>query len=112
MPSVLDLEVLNELVDIMGDDMAMLLNSYFADSQTKLDELAKMDWRTEQEAIFRMVHALKGSSRNVGVVGFSDMCEDIESLARASNLTQEDFDLTRLNQLFQVACAELKARYL
>ena len=112
MQSVLNLEVLNELVDIMGDDMAMLLNSYFTDSQNKLDELAKMDWQTEQEPIFRMAHALKGSSRNVGIVGFSDMCEDIESQARANKLTQEDFDLATLNQLFEVACAELKERYL
>lgn len=112
MQSVLDLEVLDELVDIMGDDMAMLLNSYFTDSQNKLDELAKMNWQTEQDAIFRMAHALKGSSRNVGLVGFSDMCENIESHARANQLTQEDFDLTILNQLFEVACTELKQRYL
>ena len=112
MPSVLDLEVLNELVDIMGDDMAMLLNSYFSDSQSKLDELAKMNWKTEQEPIFRMVHALKGSSRNLGVIGFSDMCDHIESQARANQLTSEDFDLTALNQLYEVACAELKQRYL
>lgn len=112
MQSVLNLGVLDELVDIMGDDMAMLLNSYFTDSQNKLDELAKMNWQTEQEAIFRMVHALKGSSRNLGVIGFSDMCDNIESQARANTLTQEDFDLTSLNQLFEVACAELKERYL
>ena len=112
MQSVLDLEVLNELVDIMGDDMAMLLTSYFNDSQSKLDELAKMNWQTEQESIFRMVHALKGSSRNLGVIGFSDMCDDIESQARANKLTQKDFDLITLNQLFEVACAELKERYL
>lgn len=112
MQSVLDMEVLNELVDIMGDDMVMLLNSYFSDSQNKLDELAKMDWQSEQETIFRMTHALKGSSRNVGIVGFSDMCENIESKARINNLSQKDFDLSTLNQLFEVACAELRERYL
>jgi len=112
MQSVLDLEVLNELVEIMGDDMAMLLNSYFSDSQNKLDQLAKMDWQTEQETIFRMAHALKGSSRNLGIVGFSDMCESIESQARANNLSQNDFDLSALNQHFKAACAELRERYL
>lgn len=112
MQSVLDREILNELVDIMGDDMAMLLNSYFADCESKLEELAKMDYRTEQEAIFRVAHALKGSSRNVGVVNFSDSCENIETLARANNLTQNEFDLEKLNELFELACAELKALYL
>ncbi len=112
MHSVLDLEILDELVDIMGDDMGMLLNAYFIDCKSKLDELAKMDWQTEQQAIFRMTHALKGSSRNVGVVGFSNMCESIESLARANNLSQDDFDLIKLKQLFDAACAELTTRYL
>jgi HPt (histidine-containing phosphotransfer) domain-containing protein len=112
MQSVLDVDVLDELVDIMGDDMAMLLDSYFADSHNKLLELAEMDWQTDQETIFRLAHALKGSSRNVGVIGFSDMCENIEVLARANNLAENDFDLKKLTQLFDIASTELKNRYL
>jgi len=112
MGSCLDLEILDELVDIMGDDMGMLLNSYFSDSQTKLAELSQMVIQTDQEKIFRMVHALKGSSRNVGVVVFSDVCEKIEQLARAGNLTENDFDIENLNQLHIQATDELKQRYL
>ncbi len=112
MESCLNLDVLDELVDIMGDDMGMLLESYFADSQSKLEKLAKMDWQSEQEAIFRMAHALKGSSRNVGVIGFSDRCEQIEDLARANSLNEDEFDILALNQLFEQACKELRQRYL
>jgi len=112
MGSCLDLEVLEELVDIMGDDMEMLLNAYFSDSKTKLEELMQMDIQTEQEKIFRMAHALKGSSRNVGVVGFSNVCENIEKLARANNLTEREFDLENLTQLYNQAIEELKQRYL
>lgn len=108
----LNMEVLDELVDIMGDDMGMLLDSYFADSLAKLKSLADMDWNTEQESIFRMAHALKGSSRNVGVVDFSDLCEEIEDMARAGALTEEVFDLQKLDRLFAQASEELKIRYL
>jgi len=112
MGSCLDLDVLEELIDIMGDDMGMLLNSYFSDSQTKLIELAEMNVQTDQEKIFRMAHALKGSSRNVGVIGFSDLCETIEKQARAESLTENDFALDKLNELYNQAIEELKQRYL
>ena len=112
MDRCLNIEVLNELVDIMGDDMGQLLNSYIADSQNKLKSLAKMNLATEQEAIFRMAHSLKGSSRNVGVAQFSNYCEQIELLAREENLTANDFDLAVLNKLFEQAAAQLTERYL
>jgi len=111
MSSCLDLEVLEELVDIMGDDMQMLLESYFADSTAKIDELGQMDLQTEQEKIFRMAHALKGSSRNVGVVDFSNLCEKIEKFARDENLTSEVFDFENLKALHHQATEELKQRY-
>jgi len=112
MENSLDLEILNELVDIMGDDMSMLLNSYMDDSRDKLAQLEKMDLSSDQESIFRMAHSLKGSSRNVGVVEFSNLCEQIELLARAGTLTDSDFEIVKLNQLFEVACQLLTKRYL
>ena len=110
MSSCLNLEVLNELIDIMGDDMAMLINSYIEDTEGKLEQLSAMNLET-QEDIFRMAHSLKGSSRNVGVVDFSDYCEIMENKARQQELTQDDFDMETVINLFNNAKAELLEKY-
>ncbi len=112
METSLNKEILDELVDIMGDDMGMLLNSYFSDSQVKLDELATLDCKTDQQTIFRVAHSLKGSSKNVGVETFAELCEEIEQLARNEKLTEEKFDKKQLNVLFQQCVKELKLNYL
>lgn len=108
MTSCLNMAVLDELIDLMGEEMDMLLTFYIDDSQEKLKLLAKMDLELEQEAIFRMVHSLKGTSRNMGVVDFSNYCEKIESLARTGNLTQVDFQLSEFDHLFEQAVVQLK----
>jgi len=107
----LDLEILTELVDIMGDDMEMLMNSYIEDSETKLELFVKMDLRDGQEDIFRMAHSLKGSSRNVGVKLFADYCELIENKAREGELMEDDFSSDHLYELFNNAKSELLTRF-
>ena len=112
MNSCLNLDILNELVDIMGDDMEMLINSYIEDSEEKLGQLSNMSLETQQEDIFRMAHSLKGSSRNVGVVSFSDYCEVMENKARKGELTQDDFVMNDVISLFNCAKTELLQRYI
>jgi len=108
----LNLELLSELAEIMGDDMKMLIEAYFEDSRPKIASLIDSDVNTEQDAIYKLAHSLKGSSRNVGVVDFSDYCEKIEKLARQGKLTEQDLDANLLNELFQGACTALEEQIL
>jgi histidine phosphotransfer protein HptB len=110
--NILNLNILNELVEIMGDDMTMLINAYIEDSEAKLSSFAELSVDNEQDAIFRMAHSLKGSSRNVGVVAFSDYCEEIEHIAREGRLSEQDLDLDKLNQMFATAKAQLEESFL
>ena len=96
----LDLVLLDELSEVMGDDMAMLVDSYFTDSATKIQSLLKMKLATEQDAIYKLAHNLKGSSRNLGATELADYFAKIEGLARTNNLTGENFVLDRINELF------------
>jgi len=105
-------EVMTELTEIMGDDMAMLVSSFIKDTNEKLSELSTIDLNDHQDRIFRLCHSLKGSSRNVGVAAFSDYCEELELLARQNELTSNHFDLTRLQGLFVEVEKELTSRFL
>ena len=108
----LDLVLLNELSEVMGDDMAMLVDSYFTDSTTKIQSLLNMKLATEQDAICKLAHNLKGSSRNLGATELADYFAKIENLARVDNLTSEDFVLDRINELFQSTRAALSEKFL
>ena len=112
MSTQLDLALLEELSEVMGDDMAMLVDSYFSDSAPKIQSLAAMDLDTEQEAIYQLAHNLKGSSRNLGAVELADYLAEIENLARAGNLTSKDFDVVLINQLFQNTHRALSDKFL
>lgn len=108
---LLDQEVLDELVDIMGDHMSMLITSFMDDSQEKIALLSQMSVETQQQEIFKMAHSIKGSARNVGLRAFADLCEHIESQARAGTLTLEDFDLESVNKLFVASSSLLSEKY-
>ena len=112
MNKVLDQELLNELVDIMGEDMQMLIKSYIDDTREKLVTMNQLQISTQQDDIYRLAHSLKGGSRNVGVVDFADYCEEIERLARNNELTDESFDLSKFDFLFETALAQLSQTYL
>ena len=110
--NVIDVETLNNLTEIMGDDMRMLLDTYIDDCTCKVSEICAMSLETQQDDIFRMAHSLKGSSRNIGVTEFADYCSEAERLARAGELTVNDFDPDSIQLLFNRAVSELKNVYL
>ena len=108
----LDLALLDELSEVMGEDMAMLVDSYFTDSADKIESLLEMKLATEQDAIYKLAHNLKGSSRNLGTSELADYFAKIENLARANNLTDEDFKPERINELFQSTREALSDKFL
>lgn len=112
MKAYIDHNVLAELVEIMGDDMQMLVTSYISDTDEKVAILKAMDVVNESEEMYKLAHSIKGSSRNLGLRGFADYCEFIEKQARNSELTEQEFDRHKLEQLYQDSIKELKERYL
>ncbi len=108
----IDTELLKDLVEIMGDDMKLLINSYLNDTKIKLDELENLDVAAQQNQIYRIAHSLKGSSRNVGAMLFADHCESIENMARSETLSQDDFSIEQLRSLFGAAETELTHLFL
>ncbi|MDQ7050960.1 MAG: Hpt domain-containing protein [Enterobacterales bacterium] len=107
-----DKKMLQDLTEIMGDDMKLLITSYIQDSQNKIAEWASLDIVKQQNEIYRMAHSLKGSSRNVGAMLFADYCEKVETLARQESLTSKDFSIEQLRCLFDAVHTELKQMFL
>jgi len=112
MTTQLDLSLLEELSEVMGDDMAMLVDSYFEDSVPKILSLVEMDLHTQQDAIYKLAHNLKGSSRNLGAIELSDYFAEVENFAKAGKLTSKDFDAVQINKLFENTRQALSDKFL
>ncbi|TQV75345.1 Hpt domain-containing protein [Aliikangiella marina] len=104
MSELLDEQVVNELKDIMGDDLGVLMETFITDSHDKINELESIIYGADNDAIRRLAHSLKGSSKNIGANQLADKCERLEHDARNEKLGDrqayfdaicESFDLTK-----------------
>ena len=112
MSDYLNESLVEELVDIMEEDIGMLYETYIADSQEKIVELAEVFKSDDYEVIRRLAHSIKGSSKNVGADGVADLLETIESDAKAESLSDRNERISEINRVFDLTKQEISQRFL
>lgn len=88
----LDMAALEELQMIMEDDFALLLTTFLADGDIRVNEIKQALLAEDAEAVRRAAHSFKGSSSNVGAYKLSDLCFKMESAGK-DNLLAGTADL-------------------
>ena len=81
---VLDLEVLQELLSMLGGDfssLAEIIDSFLEDAPLLLDELQQYVADSDAPGIRRIAHSLKANGADFGAHTFSDLCAKVEELA-------------------------------
>ena len=96
----------------MEEDIGMLYETYIADSQEKIVELAEVFKSDDYEVIRRLAHSIKGSSKNVGADGVADLLETIESDAKAESLSDRNERISEINRVFDLTKQEISQRFL
>ncbi len=89
----IDLDILNELKEIMGDDFEELISIFISDGQTQIDALRNAISSSETEDVRRIAHTLKGSSANLGINTLSQSCLVLEHKAAEGSLDDANEDL-------------------
>jgi len=82
----LDQQALVTLKDVMEDDFALLINTFFQDSENRLKMLNSLIDSDNQDAIRRAAHSFKGSCSNVGAPLLASLCAVLEKKAVANDL--------------------------
>ena len=101
--SLLDQEIMAELQLIMEDDLPKLINSFKHNSRKLINELSECLVNADQEGFVMRIHSLKGSCRNIGAAKLGDVCQQIETAARADQFNTSLSDLEQLKtELSQV----------
>ena len=81
--SVLDVEVVSELQDIMGQDFQMLVESFQRDGEQRLAALDQAFAQGDANTLRSQAHSFKGSSSNLGTTYVAGLCMDLETLLLA-----------------------------
>ena len=82
----LDYDAINTLKDVMEDDFSLLIDTFVADSQERIEKLNAIIDSNDSDAIRRGAHSFKGSCSNIGAVLLTKLCAELEAKALVGNL--------------------------
>ncbi len=89
MSATIDQVQLNELQELLEEDFAPLIETYFTDSQTRLDLIKQaLDTHNNLQG-FEAVHALKGANANIGATHLTALCLKLQMACKAGTIGQQ-----------------------
>ncbi len=106
--SVVDVALLDELRELLGDGFGPLLEIYVRDSASRLADLETAMAAQDSDAVRRLAHALKGSSANVGALRLTLRCKQLEDAGEAGELDRCQGLLSQVHGEWQTFVAVLK----
>lgn len=104
----IDSQILATLRDVMGDDYALLIDTYLNDSATRIESLAIEVNRGDADAVRRAAHSFKGSSSNIGASRLADYCGVMETMALAGDSAPWSYQLSVIKEEFANVARLLK----
>lgn len=99
----LDMHVVGELREIMGEDFCVLVDTFVSDSAVRLDDLAAALRSGDAEAFRRAAHSLKGSAGNLGAKSLMELCRQLEQIGVEQRLADAPPLMAELHSSYQQA---------
>jgi HPt (histidine-containing phosphotransfer) domain-containing protein len=78
----IDREALSVLREVMEEAYPELLDTFLADSESRLVELRKA---VDAKALSEVAHSFKGSASNMGALRLAELCQELESEAKVKS---------------------------
>jgi signal transduction histidine kinase/CheY-like chemotaxis protein/HPt (histidine-containing phosphotransfer) domain-containing protein len=108
-PVVLDLGIVKDLQEFMGDDYQSLIRIYLEDSPKLLQQIQSALVIQDPVALVNPAHTLKSSSANLGAVGLSKIAAQFEKSAREGKMDIPNQEAKNLLEEFNKAREALTA---
>lgn len=105
----MDRELLAELQEIMGNDFAMLVESWRRDAQARMEAMEEALRSGDAVQLKQIAHSLKGSSGNLGARDVVAVCLELETLADAQDLSGAETMISRLHAAIRATDGALRA---
>ena len=79
---------LNELKEILEDEFPLLVNTYIQDVDQRMAKLRSAIDAADSALVKAEAHALKGSSRNLGVNPLGELFARLEAMGKSGELSE------------------------
>ncbi len=106
--SVLDRQVLDDLIDIMGDEYVDLIDVYLEDTPNCIGQLSEAADADDMDGLIAPAHSLKSTSANSGAIGLSELAKSVEHGAREGTIGDVGQKLKDIQSEFDQVAAELQ----
>jgi HPt (histidine-containing phosphotransfer) domain-containing protein len=107
--AAVDQEVIQDLLEMMGNEFTDLVRVYLEDTPKSIGLLERAAARGDVEGMIAPAHSLKSTSANLGALRLSDMAKRMEHGARSSQLGGEPMLMVaEVSSEFQRVAGELK----
>lgn len=116
--TIIDMQVIQELLDIAGDDdpelLLDLIDMFLEDGPTKVDRIVHGSQGQDLEDVTAAAHALKGSSGNLGAHHLMNLSEALQVAGRAADTDSVKRLVPELEVAYRAvdsALRDLRSRY-
>lgn len=106
---ILDMTTINELTTMLDDGVHELFEEYLHNAAGLLMQLESAAQEGDSEAFRRLLHALKGSSGNLGIANVYRLCKALELEARSDMAGVPPERVKDVEQAFNEAREALRA---
>lgn len=79
-PKQLDLEVIEQLNELLGDNFPLLISTFNQDTKIKLEVISHLIIESDWFELGKSIHNLKGSCLNIGANRAAHLCVQLEEL--------------------------------
>ncbi|MEJ2044282.1 MAG: Hpt domain-containing protein [Reinekea sp.] len=86
----IDLDAVSELKEILEDEFSTLISTYIKDTKQKLDLLSEAVKERNAPEVREVAHSIKGASINIGIVQLSELCQQMETVAKEGAIDEFD----------------------
>jgi len=107
--SVLDLEIIVVLKDVLAGDFPALIDTFLKDAELRVEELKLLCREGKWLEMERPAHTLKGSSANVGAAALAQACGALVNQCREGGVADPAADIALIEGEFQRVALELRA---
>ncbi len=104
----IDTTRLDELKDIMGDELGVLVEAYIESASELVVSAEQAFASADFETLRRAAHSLKGASINIGAEDLSDYCRVLEERCHAGQPSPERTQISTITEEFRSVADALK----
>lgn len=104
----LDVEALAELQDVMEEEFEVLIQTYLADSRSRIDSLKEALQAGDADQFAKAAHSFKGSCINIGAPRLGALCFEAEQLGKQLSLAPASGVLERIETEFSEVSRRLQ----